>query len=51
MKNKDRNSVVYAPANYDRTGVALYGKIVDNTYMIIGEINYWNHGFNYYGIR
>ena len=47
-KIKDRNSVVYAPANYDRTGVALYCKIVDNTYMINGEINYLNHGRTIY---
>jgi hypothetical protein len=49
-KIKDRNSITYAPANYDRTGATLYGKIVDNTYMINGELSYLNHGFNYYGI-
>ena len=49
-KIKNRDGDVYAPANYDRTGATLYGKIVDNTYMINGELNYLNHGFNYYGI-
>ena len=49
-KIKNRNGDVYAPANYDRTGATLYGKIVDNTYTINGELNYLNHGFNYYGI-
>ena len=49
-KIKDRNSIEYAPANYDRTGAKVYGKIVDNTYMINGELNYLNNGFNYYGI-
>jgi hypothetical protein len=49
-KIKDRNSIEYAPANYDRTCAKVYGKIVDNTYMINGELNYLNNGFNYYGI-
>jgi len=49
-KIKNRDGDLYAPANYDRTGATLYGKIVDNTYMINGELNYLNHGFNYYGI-
>lgn len=49
-KIKDRNNIEYAPANYDRTGAKVYGKIVDNTYMINGELNYLNNGFNYYGI-
>ena len=47
---KDRNNVEYAPANYDKTGVSLFGKIVDNRYMINGQLDYHNHGFNYYGI-
>ena len=49
-KIKDRNSIEYAPANYDRTGATIYGKMVDYTYMIKGELNYLNNGFNYYGI-
>ena len=47
---KDRDNVAYAPANFDKTGVSLHGKIVDNRYMINGQLDYQNHGFNYYGI-
>jgi hypothetical protein len=47
---KNRDGVAYAPANYDKTNATVYGKIVDNTYMINGQLNYMNHGFNYYGV-
>lgn len=47
---KNRDGVAYAPANYDLTNASVYGKIVDNTYMIDGQLNYRNHGFNYYGV-
>lgn len=47
---KDRNDITFAPANYDKSGLKLYGKIVDNRYMVNGQLDYLNHGFNYYGI-
>ena len=47
---KNRDGVAYAPASYDKTNASVYGKIVDNTYMINGELSYMNHGFNYYGV-
>jgi hypothetical protein len=47
---KNRDGVAYAPANYDKTNATVYGKIVDNTYMINGQLSYMNHGFNYYGV-
>jgi hypothetical protein len=48
---KNRDGIVYAPANYDRTLGSVYGKIVDNTYTVRGQIDYVNNGFNYYGIQ
>ena len=47
---KNREGIEYAPANYDRTMASLYGKIVDNRYTLRGQIDYYNNGFNYYGI-
>ncbi len=48
---KNRDGIVYAPANYDRTLGSIYGKIVDNTYTVRGQVDYVNNGFNYYGIQ
>ena len=47
---KSREGVNFAPANYDRTNASIYGKVVDNRYSMKGQIDYVNHGFNYYGI-
>ena len=48
---KNRDGIVYAPANYDRTLGSIYGKIVDNTYTVRCQVDYVNNGFNYYGIQ
>jgi len=47
---KDRDGIVYAPANYDRTMASIYGKVVNNRYNLRGQIDYVNNGFHYYGI-
>ena len=49
-KIKNREGIAYAPASFDRTTGSLYGKIVDYTYTLRGQIDYCNNGFNYYGI-
>jgi len=40
----------YAPAQFDKTGGHLFAGIKEKKYSLIGDINYRNHGFNYYGI-
>lgn len=47
---KDRDKVTYAPANFDRTDVKLFGKINESNYNLLGSLHYKNDGFNYYGI-
>ena len=48
---KNREGVNLAPANYDRNSASIYGKVVDNRYSMKGQIDYVNHGFNYYGFQ
>ena len=38
----------YAPAQFDRTGVGLYGGINERRYSLRGDINYRNQGLHYY---
>ena len=47
---ENRDGIVFAPSNYDRTSSSLYGKIIDNHYRLSGQIDYNNYGFNYYGV-
>jgi hypothetical protein len=49
-KVKDRDGNVFAPANFDRTNVRAFGKILQNNYHLIGSAHYMNDGFHYYGI-
>lgn len=39
----------YAPAQFDRTKLGLYGGINENGYTLRGDINYNNRGLHYYG--
>lgn len=39
----------YAPAQFDRTKLGLYGGINENDYTLRGDINYNNRGLHYYG--
>jgi len=39
----------YAPAQFDRTGVDLYGGINERRYSLRGDVHYKNQGFHYYG--
>lgn len=47
---KDRNKVSYAPSQYDRTDVLLFGKAIETNYIFNGSLRYKNDGFHYYGI-
>lgn len=47
---KDRNKVLYAPAQYDRSGAHLYGRYNERNYQIKADGYYQNNGFHYYGI-
>lgn len=47
---KNRDKVVYAPAQFDRTNVNVFGKITESNYDLSGNIHYKNNGFHYYGI-
>ena len=40
----------YAPAQFDRTGVDLYGGINQRRYTLRGDVHYKNQGFHYYGL-
>lgn len=48
---KNREKVVYAPAQYDRTNATVFGKINERNYNLLGEFNYQNNGFHYYGVQ
>ncbi len=39
----------YAPAQFDRTGVNLYGGINQRRYSLRGDMHYKNQGLHYYG--
>jgi len=41
----------YAPAQFDRTRINVYGGINQRRYTLRGDIHYNNQGFHYYGIR
>lgn len=47
---KDRNKVLYAPAQYDRSAAHLYGRYNERNYQIKADGYYQNNGFHYYGI-
>lgn len=47
---KNRDKVVYAPAQFDRTNMNVFGKITESNYDLSGNIHYKNNGFHYYGI-
>jgi hypothetical protein len=40
----------YAPAQFDRTGVDLYGGINERRYSLRGDMHYKNQGLHYYGM-
>lgn len=40
----------YAPAQFDRTGVDLYGGINEKRYSLRGDVHYKNQGLHYYGL-
>lgn len=39
----------YAPAQFDRTKVGLYGALNEKNYTLLGDIHYNNQGLHYYG--
>jgi hypothetical protein len=39
----------YAPAQFDRTRLGIYGGVNENNYTLRGDINYNNRGLHYYG--
>lgn len=41
----------YAPPQFDRTQVDLYGKMIRKTYTASARMNYLNHGLNLFGTR
>ena len=47
---KNREKVIYAPAQFDRTNFNAFGKIIESNYTLSGNLNYQNNGFHYYGI-
>ena len=47
---KDRNKVLYAPAQFDRSGAHVYGRYNERNYQIKADGYYQNNGFHYYGI-
>jgi hypothetical protein len=47
---KNRKKVIYAPAQFDRTNLNAFGKIIESNYTLSGNLNYQNNGFHYYGI-
>ncbi|XOV66297.1 MAG: hypothetical protein ACFHU9_11725 [Fluviicola sp.] len=40
----------YAPAQFDRTGVKLYGGLNERRYSVRGDMHYRNQGLHYYAI-
>ncbi|MEN9422584.1 MAG: hypothetical protein RLZZ107_2069 [Bacteroidota bacterium] len=47
---KDRNKVIYAPAQYDRSSANAYFGLNERNYQFKIDGNYSNNGFHYYGI-
>lgn len=47
---KNREKITYAPAQFDRTDVNVFGKITESNYNLLGSLHYKNNGFHYYGI-
>jgi hypothetical protein len=47
---KNREKITYAPAQFDRTDVNVFGKINESNYNLSGSLHYKNNGFHYYGI-
>lgn len=47
---KDRNKVIYAPAQYDRSSANAYFGLNERNYQLKIDANYSNNGFHYYGI-
>lgn len=47
---KDRQNVLYAPAQYDRTAANAYFGYNERNYQLKLNANYSNNGFHYYGI-
>jgi hypothetical protein len=41
----------YAPAQFDRTKVGLYGALNETKYSVRGNLHYNNEGFHYYGLK
>lgn len=41
----------YAPAQFDRSGIGIYGGINERWYSLRGDLNYRNQGLHYYGLR
>lgn len=41
----------YAPSQYDRTKGTVFGSVQEKRYSFGGEVNYTNHGLNYYGFQ
>lgn len=47
---KNREKITYAPAQFDRTDLNVFGKINESNYNLSGSLHYKNNGFHYYGI-
>lgn len=41
----------YAPSQFDRTNVNLFGKLIEDRYTMNARLNYSTHGLHFYGIR
>ncbi len=41
----------YAPAQFDRNSLSLFGGINEKKYSLLGDLHYKNNGFHYYGIQ
>lgn len=41
----------YAPSQFDRTRLDLYGKMIEDDYTITAKFNYFNQGLHFYGIE
>lgn len=40
----------WAPNTFDKTGARLYGTLHERKYQLSGSLDFYNHGFHYYGI-
>lgn len=40
----------WAPSSFDKTGARLYGTLLKSKYQLTGALDFYNHGFHYYGI-